>query len=80
MSTVLASIAVVGVAFILFALRILLVRGGEFRGTCASNNPYLRSEAGECWGCGKPADEDCEYRTAEPRRRALALFRRRETG
>ena len=78
MSTILLSIAIVVASFVLLALRILLVKGGEFRGTCASNNPYLQSETGECWACGKSSDEGCEYRDSGPRQRTpfAALFQR----
>ena len=48
-----------GVSFILINLRHLLT-GNEFRGTCASNNPMLKSQIGECTVCGKKADEDCK--------------------
>jgi hypothetical protein len=37
-----------------------LVTGQEFRGTCASNNPMLKSKVGECTVCGKTADEACK--------------------
>ncbi len=66
MTTVLAAILVLGIAVALLAIRILFVRGGEFRGTCASNNPYLRKDGGACWACGKSDSEsidDCEYKT-----------------
>jgi hypothetical protein len=67
MATLLLSILILGVAVTLLALRILLVPGGEFRGACASNNPYLRKEGGECWACGKNDQEQietCEHRNA----------------
>ena len=34
-------------------------KNGEFRGGCASNNPMLRNELGECTLCGK-TPEDCD--------------------
>jgi hypothetical protein len=77
MATVLVSIGMLGAVVLLLALRILLVRDGEFRGTCASNNPYLRNEVGECLGCGKADDgeiDGCEHRDAKPGR--LFLHRR----
>jgi hypothetical protein len=68
MATILLSIGVLGVAVVLLAMRILLVRDGEFRGTCGSNNPYLRNTVGECWACGKTEEEECEYRDAKSAR------------
>jgi len=37
-----------------------IVTGNEFRGTCATNNPMLKSEIGECTVCGKKPDEECQ--------------------
>jgi hypothetical protein len=62
MLTVLLTIGVLAAAVTLLALRILLVRNGEFRGTCASNNPFLKTQLGECLACGKTETESCEYR------------------
>lgn len=42
------------------ALRIIFVKGGEFRGTCASNNPILKNEIGECTVCGAKPEEACK--------------------
>lgn len=36
------------------------VKGEEFRGTCASNNPMLKDELGDCTLCGKKVGEDCK--------------------
>lgn len=48
-----------GVSFILINLR-QIVTGQDFRGTCASNNPMLKNEIGECGVCGKKPDEECK--------------------
>lgn len=48
-----------GVSFILINIR-QIVTGKEFRGTCASNNPMLKNEIGECGVCGKKPDEECK--------------------
>lgn len=47
------------VAFAMINIR-QLVTGNEFRGTCATNNPMLKNEIGECTVCGKQPDEDCQ--------------------
>ncbi|HRI27820.1 MAG TPA: hypothetical protein PK239_00875 [Chitinophagales bacterium] len=41
-------------------LRLLLVKGGEFRGTCANNNPMLEKEIGKCTVCGRASGEACK--------------------
>lgn len=48
-----------GISFILINLR-QVVTGQDFRGTCASNNPMLKNEIGECGVCGKKPEEDCK--------------------
>lgn len=51
--------AVFGISFILINIRHVLT-GNEFRGTCATNNPMLKSKVGDCTVCGKTADEACK--------------------
>ena len=48
-------IAIILVAFFFFALslRIIFLKDGEFKGTCASQNPLLNSEGEQCGYCGK---------------------------
>jgi hypothetical protein len=42
------------------ALRIIFVKDGEFRGTCATNNPMLKNQIGECQVCGAKPGEQCQ--------------------
>ena len=37
----------------------------EFKGGCASNNPMLRNEIGECTVCGSIPEGDCEVAASE---------------
>ncbi|MBK7109051.1 MAG: hypothetical protein IPH61_07905 [Bacteroidetes bacterium] len=59
MSTLLYTILLIGAAIFLFSIRIIFVKGGEFRGTCSSNNPMLKNEIGECTVCGHAPGEAC---------------------
>lgn len=56
----LATTVIIGLAFAGIALRIIFVKGGEFRGTCATNNPMLKNEIGECTVCGARPEEECK--------------------
>jgi len=47
------------ISFLLINIR-HIVTGNEFRGTCATNNPMLKDEIGECSLCGKNPDEACQ--------------------
>ncbi|WP_235297185.1 hypothetical protein [Portibacter marinus] len=57
--TMLIIFGVFGISFLLINLR-HVVTGNEFRGTCATNNPMLKSEIGECTVCGRKPDEECK--------------------
>ena len=48
-------IAIILIAFFFFALslRIIFLKDGEFKGTCASQNPLLNSEGEQCGYSGK---------------------------
>ena len=59
METLLYAILLIGAAFALIAVRIIFVKDGEFKGTCATNNPMLKSEIGECTLCGRKDGEAC---------------------
>jgi len=50
---------VFAISFILINIR-YIVSGQEFRGTCATNNPMIKNNLGECGVCGKKPDEDCK--------------------
>ncbi len=51
--------AAFGVSFLLINIRQLFT-GKEFRGTCATNNPMLKDEIGECSVCGRKPGEECQ--------------------
>ena len=59
MKTVLIAFVLVGLAFIGIAIRILFVKNGKFKGTCASQNQNLNNANEPCGFCGK-MPEDCE--------------------
>ena len=59
-------LAIFGIIFTAFGLGFIMINirhiitGNEFRGTCASNNPMLKDQLGECSVCGKTAEESCK--------------------
>ncbi len=58
--TLFLTIVLMGIMIAGIGVRNLLVKDGEFRGTCAQNNPMLKSEIGECTVCGRMPGEDCK--------------------
>ena len=56
MTTVLLAIGVIALFFILMSVRLLFLKGGEFKGTCASQNPFLNKEGEACGFCGKKVE------------------------
>lgn len=55
---------VFGLSFFLINIRYVFT-GNEFRGTCATNNPMLKNEIGECTVCGKSPDQECQMPEVE---------------
>ncbi|MEL6562565.1 MAG: hypothetical protein AAFQ94_30625 [Bacteroidota bacterium] len=53
MATVLLGIGFIALFFVLMSVRILLKKNGEFKGTCASQSPFLNKEGAACGFCGK---------------------------
>lgn len=51
--TILLGIGLVAIFFIFMSVRLIFVKNGEFKGTCASQNPYLNKEGATCGYCGK---------------------------
>ncbi|NNJ55390.1 MAG: membrane or secreted protein [Bacteroidia bacterium] len=49
------SIAVVGIA-----IRLVLVKDGEVRGGCAGKNPMMQEEGVACTMCGALPTEECK--------------------
>jgi len=47
------------IAFASFSVRILFVKDGKFKGTCASNNPFMQKQGATCGVCGRKPDEEC---------------------
>lgn len=59
MEVVLISILLLGLGFAGIAIKIWAKKGGEFAGTCASNNPLLQEEGAACGLCGARPEEQC---------------------
>ena len=59
-NSILLAIALLGLGVAGIAIKILLKPGGEFTGTCASNNPMLRDEQGGCTVCGARPQDACQ--------------------
>ena len=59
MTTFLLSIGFVGLFFVLMSVRLIFLKNGEFKGTCASQNPYLNKNGEPCGFCGRDPGEAC---------------------
>ncbi len=75
MTTVLLGIGFVAAFFILMSVRLLFVKNGEFKGTCASQSPYLNKDGAQCGFCGKTvkAGDECASPESEVNK-VLAKF------
>ncbi|MFZ6001075.1 MAG: hypothetical protein ACOYW3_11245 [Bacteroidota bacterium] len=57
MAVFLLTIGVFALFFLLMSVRLIFIKDGEFRGTCASQNPMLAKEGITCNYCGKTIGE-----------------------
>lgn len=60
MDLILISIVLLALGFAGIAIKIWAKKGGEFAGTCASNNPLVQEEGGTCGMCGAKPEEKCK--------------------
>lgn len=60
MKLILVTICFLAVAVAGIAIKILVKKGGEFSGTCASKNPMLNKDNEPCGLCGAQPGEQCE--------------------
>lgn len=58
MATVLLAIGFIALFFILMSVRLIFLKKGEFKGTCASQSPFLNKEGAKCGYCGKEVGKD----------------------
>ena len=61
MAVFLLTLAIFGAFFALMSVRLIFIKDGEFRGTCATQSPYLAKEGITCGYCGRTLGEgeDC---------------------
>ncbi|MEO9532119.1 MAG: membrane or secreted protein [Crocinitomicaceae bacterium] len=59
MKLALIAIALLALGFAGIAIKIWAKKGGEFEGTCASNNPMINGDGENCSFCGARPDEQC---------------------
>ncbi|MCC5928821.1 MAG: hypothetical protein JJU28_06215 [Cyclobacteriaceae bacterium] len=58
MATILIGIGFVALFFVLMSVRLIFLKDGKFKGTCASQNPFLNKEGATCGYCGKKVGEE----------------------
>lgn len=57
MATFLLAFGFVALFFVLMSVRLIFLKNGEFKGTCASQNPYLNKDGAACGYCGRKVGE-----------------------
>jgi len=53
MLTLFLTLGFVAIFFVLMSVRLIFLKNGEFKGTCASQSPFLNKEGATCGYCGK---------------------------
>ncbi len=74
MMTFLFALGVFALFFALMSVRLFFVKNGEFRGTCATQSPYLAKEGIVCGYCGKTIGEGESCPKAEMEEPMLTPF------
>ncbi len=77
MTTLLLGIGLIAVFFILMSVRLIFIKGGQFKGTCASQSPFLNKEGGTCSYCGRNMDagETCAKEEGSEVNKVLSKFK-----
>lgn len=67
MSTFFATLGIVAAFFLLMSVRLIFLKKGEFKGTCASQSPFLNKEGVTCNLCGKEVNSqtNCQENESE---------------
>ena len=60
MDVFIIAVILLGLGFAGIAIKIWAKKGGEFAGTCASNNPLLQEEGATCGLCGAKPEQQCK--------------------
>lgn len=71
MMTFLFALGVFALFFALMSVRLFFVKNGEFRGTCATQSPFLAKEGIVCGYCGKTIGEGESCPNAEEQAREV---------
>jgi len=56
MTTLVITLGFMALFFVLMSVRLIFLKNGEFKGTCASQSPFLNKEGITCNLCGKTVD------------------------
>ncbi len=65
MAVFILTLIIFGAFFVLMSVRLLFIKNGEFRGTCATQSPYLAKEGIACGYCGRTLGEGDTCSSAE---------------
>ena len=57
MTTFFLTIGMIALFFVFMSVRLILLKKGEFKGTCASQSPFLNKDGAACGYCGKVVSE-----------------------
>jgi hypothetical protein len=58
-AVLISTLVFMALAMTMFSVRLIFKKNGEFKGTCANNNPMLQKEGVACGVCGRKTGEAC---------------------
>ncbi len=56
MATLFLTLGLIALFFVGMSVRLIFLKKGEFKGTCASQSPFLNKEGIKCGFCGKDVE------------------------
>ena len=60
MMTILLVTGFIALFFVCLSVRLIFLKDGEFKGTCASQSPFLNKEGATCGYCGKTVNSETQ--------------------
>lgn len=64
-ATIILSITIFAFFTAALGIKMFFDSKAEFKGGCASNNPMLTNEIGECTVCGQVPEKECEIPSSD---------------
>jgi hypothetical protein len=76
MAIFLLTLGIFALFFALMSVRLIFIKNGEFRGTCATQSPFLAKEGLTCGYCGRTIGEEECPNAGKPELKEMPVVRK----